>query len=599
MSRSAVLVGMLACVTPVVVATQPPGQASPRIAMPRQGPPMPPRDTSARPGTEAPVVGSASMSGRVVTAESGQPLRRAMVIAQPTRPPEMRRGGAFTPPRPYSTRTDEDGRYVLKELPAGEYTLTARRSGFVDMSYGQTRPGMPSRRITVSDGAALGPLDFQMVRGGVITGRVVDDAGEPAERVQVRAMRAGRVGGQVRYGGIGSGDTTDDQGHFRLFGLPPGEYLVSAEPQGRGAWSMRGPNVQGVDVDIIPTYAPGTVNPAEAIKVQVQAGLEASADIQLVAAKVATVSGRVLTSKGEPLQGGFVRLQPPGGEFMGMGAGGPVMGGGQFEIGGVAPGAYTLIVQAPMRGLDDTDPLALEAAMQPLTVEGEDVSLTVTTSPGSTARGRLIIEGATAAALANRELRITAAPVAWGPSVMIGGPGGRGRVKEDLTFEVSGLRGSQVLYVPMLPEGWWVKDVRVEGQSVVDGFDFGLGRTFTGVEIVVSARPTGLTGTVTLPTGATADDYAVVLFPEDEARWEQTGPGVPSARVVRAGMNGAFRLPGIRPGSYYVLAVPADQAEMQMVSEPDTLRAMAGRARVVEVEDGVMAPVTLTLVERP
>ena len=96
------------------------------------------------------------------------------------------------------------------------------------------------------------------------------------------------------------------------------------------------------------------------------------------------------------------------------------------------------------------------------------------------------------------------------------------------------------------------------------------------MDIVVSARPTGLVGSVTMPTGATAADYAVVLFPEDETRWEQAAPGSPpGARIARPGLDGAFRLQGVRPGNYFVLAVPAAQAEYQALADPDQLRDFA------------------------
>ena len=109
-------------------------------------------------------------------------------------------------------------------------------------------------------------------------------------------------------------------------------------------------------------------------------------DIQLVAAKVATVRGQVLTSRGEPLEGGMVRLQSQGAEAMtGMGRGGPVMAGGLYEIGGVPPGAYTLIVEQMMRGgpggLDEDGPMP-ESATESVTVEGEDLVVPLTTSPG-------------------------------------------------------------------------------------------------------------------------------------------------------------------------------------------------------------------------
>ena len=177
---------------------------------------------------------------------------------------------------------------------------------------------------------------------------------------------------------------------------------------------MGNQGVQNVDVDTIPTYGPGTVNPAEAVKVQVQASTEAAMDIQLVAAKVATIRGRVLTSKGEPLEGGMVRLQSPGRrDDGGMGRGGPVMAGGLYEIAGVPPGAYTLVVEQMMRGgpggLDEDGPMP-ESATESVTVEGEDLVVPLTTSPGSTARGRVIVEGGDPALIANRNLRVVGLP---------------------------------------------------------------------------------------------------------------------------------------------------------------------------------------------
>ena len=597
MTRVSFTFGVMCSLCVAVPLAAQPSAPSTRIQMPRPATPMPPRDTSARPVVPVPEVGTATLSGRVVSTETGLPLRRATVSAMSTRPPTPpRRGEFFAPQRPFSARTDEDGRFQIRELPAGEYTLTARRAGYVDQSYGQVAQNAPGRRVSVAEGAAVGPLQFSLVRGGVITGRVVDESGEPAERVQVRAVRAQRSGGQLRYLG-GPGDTTDDQGHYRLFGLVPGEYLVVAEPSDRNFF--RGSeNVQNVDVDTVPTYGPGTVNPVEAVKVQVQSNAEAAMDIQLVAAKVATVRGKVLTSRGEPLEGGaMVRLQAVGAESLpGMGRGGPVMAGGLYEIGGVPPGAYMIIVDQMMRGgpggPDEDGPMP-ESASELVTVEGEDLVVPLTTSPGSTARGRVIVEGGDPALIANRNLRVSA----YAPTfTMRFGSMARGRVATDLSFTVAGLRGNQVLSLQGLPEGWWIKDIRVSGQSVLEGFDFGTSKAFNNVDIVVSGRLTGLSGTVTMPTGATADDYAVVVFPEDEEKWER-GNGT-GARMTRPGLDGAYKLPGLRPGRYYVLAVPAAQADFQLLNEPDQLRTLAGRARTVEVKDGEMSPLALTLVER-
>ncbi len=598
MTRASLMLGICAFLLAGSVSAAQPGSASPRVQMPRQGPPMPPRDTSARPAGETPATGTARMHGRVVAADTGLPLRRATVLAQPSRPPEMQRGGVFVPPRQFAARTDDEGRFVITDVPAGDYTLTARRSGHANQMYGQLRPNTPPRRVTVAEGASVGPLDFSLARGGVITGRVLDEEGEPAERVQVRVVRQQRFGGQVRFVPTNMGDTTDDQGHYRLYGIVPGEYLVVAEPSDRGSFFMGSQAVQGVTSDTIPTYGPGASNPAEAQRVQVQPGVETPMDIQLVAARVATVSGTVVNSRGEPMTAGFVRLQPSatGVEMIGGGRGGPILG-GRFEIASVPPGAYNLVVvMQPMRGGPDTATAAdTEGAVQPVTIEGEDVNVALSTTPGSTVKGRVVLEGAGPDALGQRELRVTAMPV--GEFTTFGMGQGRGQVQPDLSFELVGVRGTQVLGINLLPEGWWLKDVRLAGQSIADGFDFGSARAFSGAEIVVSTRPTGLTGTVTGASGSTADDYAVVLFPEDESRWERVGPGLMGARAVRPGLDGAFKLPGLRPGSYYVLAVPADQADMQTLGDPEHLRALAARARTVEVQDGQVGQVTLTLVD--
>lgn len=590
----------LACVVIAACLASPPMSFAqgPPPQMPRPGAPMPPRDTSARPEREVPQVGTASISGRVVAADTGQPLRRATVTAMASRPPTGARGATLPGPRGVSARTDDEGRFTIRALPAGEYSLAARRSGYVETGFGQLGPRTPPRRITLAEGAAIGPLEFQLARGGVITGRVVDDVGEPAERVSVRLMRQQRIRGQLRLVPVGQGATTDDLGQYRLFGLAAGEYVVVAEPSTRMQFGPPS-EVQGVQIDVIPTYGPGTVNPAEAQRVQVQAALETAMDVQLVAATVAAVRGRVVTSRGEPLTGGFVRLQSEGPDsYSGMGGGGPVHADGSFELRGVAPGAYTLVAQGPMRnmggGVSDMQMASLEAGTLPVSVQGEDLSVVITTGPGSTAKGHLIVEG-DVSGLAGRELRVVASSAAGAQMMTV--PPARGRVTPDLALEIAGLRGVQVLNLLSLPEGWWIKEVRVGGQDALLGFDFGAGRAFTDVEIVVSARATGLAGTVTLPTGSAAEDYTVVLFPEDEERWALTGPAT-AVRMTRPDLDGRFTLGGVRPGAYYVLAVPAAQAEFSILQDPDAMRELAARARTVEIREGEMSPLTLTLVAR-
>jgi protocatechuate 3,4-dioxygenase beta subunit len=87
------------------------------------------------------------------------------------------------------TSTDAEGRYEIKELPAGRYNVTASKGGFVQGSFGQRRPGEPGTPIDLSDGQSADKVNFVLARGGVISGRIVDDGGEPVSGTMVAAMR--------------------------------------------------------------------------------------------------------------------------------------------------------------------------------------------------------------------------------------------------------------------------------------------------------------------------------------------------------------------------------------------------------------------------
>src|SRR5262249_41881344 len=120
----------------------------------------PPRDTAQKTGT-------ARILGRIVAADTGQPLRKAMIRAFSAELRENR-----------STTTDADGKSELKELPAGRYQLSVTKGSFVSLSYGQTRPFEPGKPLDVRDGQTVEKVDFALPRGGVITGKIVDEYGE-------------------------------------------------------------------------------------------------------------------------------------------------------------------------------------------------------------------------------------------------------------------------------------------------------------------------------------------------------------------------------------------------------------------------------------
>ena len=247
-----------------------------------------------QPGQQAPV-GTAVLRGVVVAADTGAPIRRAQVRASAPGAQETR-----------TTLTDEQGRFELRELAGGRYTITATKGGFITLQYGQRRPSEPGTPVDLAAGQTIEKLVVGLPRGSVITGRIVDEFGEPLTGAQVRVLRYGYAAGARRLLPAGQSDRTDDQGTFRVFGLPPGEYVVSATLNEDRA--LFRPRAGGADDEATtgyaPTYFPGTTNAGDAQRVTVGLGQEVSGiGFGLSLMPLAKVSGRVVGLAGLELAG--------------------------------------------------------------------------------------------------------------------------------------------------------------------------------------------------------------------------------------------------------------------------------------------------------
>src|SRR5262249_42950366 len=125
--------------------------------------------------------------------------------------------------------TDDRGGFTFTNLPAGEFTISASKPGYLESIFGQKRAGSgrPGTPVQLAAGQKLDHLSLQIPRGGVITGTILDEQGDPAFGVNVRALRyAMRTGERVLQSAAGA--QTDDRGIYRITGLLPGEYVISA-----------------------------------------------------------------------------------------------------------------------------------------------------------------------------------------------------------------------------------------------------------------------------------------------------------------------------------------------------------------------------------
>ncbi|HXH07475.1 MAG TPA: carboxypeptidase-like regulatory domain-containing protein, partial [Vicinamibacterales bacterium] len=383
-----------------------------------------------------------------------------------------------------------------------------------------------------------------------------------------------------------------DLGHYRLWGLPPGEYYVRARIGGRfDVADGPDPGEPGAQTGYAPVYYPGSAALSDAQRIRVEAGQETSGiDFVLVPIPVVRVAGRVLDSAGRPVSEGFVLLMPRGPDDRAVIEPGPAArlgDGGTFSFANVVPGDYTLVARAGRpggrrRGDGTSEPA--EAASVRLTVgPGGATDLLVTTGPGARIAGRVVFQGQSPPP---GGLDIIAVPAELGE---LGGS--TTTTAADGTFTLAGVYGAVLLRVAGRPQPWVLKAVELEGQDVTDvPLDASRG-DITGVRLVLTDRPSGVTGLVR-DAGAPAADSVVIVFADDPARWAH---GAYSVFTAVPDQRGQFSLGGLRPGSYRAAAlVGIDLAEARDVEVLERLRPLAEPFRLREGET-----LTLDLTPRP
>lgn len=534
-----------------------------------------PRDSMPQP------TGTGVLRGRVVGGESGGPLRHAVVRLSGI---DMREGKMAA--------TDEQGKWEIRDLPAGRFNLNASKGGYVALDYGQRRPFEQGRPIELADNQVLENVNFNLPKGSVIAGRINDEFGDPISDAMVAALRYRYFNGQRRLVPAGRFSQSDDGGNFRIYGLPPGDYFLSATLR----TGMFGDNDPGNRSGYAPTYYPGTGSSQQAERVTVGLGSEVSGvTFALLPVRTASVSGTAVDSQGRPMTGAFVMLMEvsengEGSFMMSFGGGGGRVGeGGHFTIHNVSPGEYSISAQEMGRDAE------AETAEAKIVVGGEDVSgVSLIGTKGSLIKGSVTFDTPPASGSVTPgsiSVMAMAKNPETSPMFRFGGPA-RDALNDDWTFEVRAM-AAPVLVRPMrTPPGYSLKAVLINNQDVTDsGIAFKPGETITGVQVILTARTQSVSGAVTDAKGQAVTDYTAVLYAEDPAKW---GYMTRYIALARPDQQGAFQVKNLPPGRYLAIAVPYLEDGEQ--SNPETLERMRGLATAFELAEGDQKALALTVV---
>jgi hypothetical protein len=568
-----------------------------------------------------PQKGTGVIVGTVLTADvSAQPVRRATVTVT---------GSGL---RNRQVVTDSNGRFVIPDLPAGNFTVSASKPSYISATHG-ARPGQPGAPIALAAGGQA-VAEIRMPKGAVIAGTIFDQFGRPRPQVRLDVFQYRTSGGRRQLTQIGSSwAVTDDRGNYRAYGLPAGDFIIAARAQGAPdvrmvtaeelRWAHASmpvaqpgtaaappppPPAPGPTIGLAPVYYPGVVDVSGATAITLNHGDERTGlDFQLQSVPTAKIEGVVLGPDGQPAQPLQVRIwsedrvRSPGAPppLLDSQFSGPRINAntGGFTFTGVAPGRYVLSAQSTMRtpqaqpGPAPVPPQATTLwAFAQVDVNGRDVSnLGLTLQPGLSVSGRVVFSGTTPPTDLSR-VRVNMSPADPLPiSVNIAGatPGSdgsftlRGAVpgRYRLTGSAPPTPGTQGSTPPV---SWALRSAIVNGRDVLDGGLDVQGSDVPGLVLTFTDKPSEISGRLLDAAGAPAKDLWVMCFATDPSYWTAQSR---RTRVIRPNPDdGRYRFNQWVPGEYFLVAVvDGDQIDL---TDQATLNQIAGAALRVTLAEG-------------
>jgi hypothetical protein len=473
------------------------------------------------------VDGKPAANGLVTVVEVDPKIKGARIIQSNGREAVDRLG--------YKAATNADGSYLLTGLPAGQYRISALSPAYVPEDKAQDEGG--TKEVTLDEGEARENVDFALIRGGVITGRVTDDENRPQIRRTVRLTLLLDDGqkSEVHRRNRQSLET-DDRGVFRIYGLRAGRYIASAG----------GENYifDGKKFDL--TYHPNTTNEEQARVIEVKEGSEvAGIDIRFVnPPKTYEVLGRVTeaeSGKAVPqIRVYCIAARNPEDKYGNGVANGLTDFQGNFHMAGLKPGKYRVVLNT----WNSDHPFYGEGKY--FEINSENASgIDFIVNRGGTVSGVVALEGGKDKSV---EAKLYQTEV-W---MQVTRDVDRGyetaarnfsRLSPDGSFHFIGLPPGKLHL--RLPNDYGIFVLRIERDGMVqtDGINVGPGENISGVKLIVAHGNGVIRGEVKVIGGTLLENSDLSVT----ARL--IGPSGFS-KTAKADGKGRFLIEGLLPGEY-------------------------------------------------
>lgn len=520
---------------------------------------------------------SASVSGRVTMGAKGAPGTTVVATLS---------SSFFDNKTVAKTTTDEDGNYKLTGLAAGRFTIMPMAKAFVVATGSAYK--QPGQAVNVAEGETVTKIDFALVRGGVVTGRITDAEGHPiiGERVSVVLKDSNPdAGAQMSMLG-GPRNQTDDRGVYRAYGLGPGSYKVSVgQAAAGGAVSVLGLG----GTQYVKTFYPGVQEESRATIIEIKEATEVS-NVDITVGKSGSgfsVSGRVIDAdSGQPVPNVYIghsSVNDANQRIGGMNfTGNQSDANGKFRLEGLRPGHYAVFTLAVgQESSTYSEPALFDVS------ESDVTGIEIKVRRGATISGVAAVENnsdpAVAAVLQTVQL------YAYVETKGVAAPSfARGQIGPDGSFHFAGLAPGKarigVQGFPTPPKGLTLVRTELDGLEQPEGIEVTAGAQISGVRLLFAYGTGSIRGEVkivggVLPDGtmlqvsirsAPGDSRHFTRSLETDARFHFVGENIPPGNYelsVRATTPDPKATPPFEPVKQTITV--ANGAEVQVTLEVD------------------------------
>jgi protocatechuate 3,4-dioxygenase beta subunit len=492
--------------------------------------------------------------------------------------------------------SDAEGNYRINGLPNGQLNITPVAPIYVIPNNAMFGPG---RVVNLSSNEAADGVDFKLVRGGVITGRITDADGRPVIEERITLLAVDENGAPVRTNYYRPTNfmmyQTDDRGVYRIYGLSAGRYKVSVGDEAGRA--MAGLRASGY---FQKTFYPDVTDITRALIVEVLSGSEAkNIDIKVGRrSQTYSVSGRVIdadTNKPVPnIQFSFGAIQQSQGQSYVSGTSGPATptnSQGEFRVEGLAPGRYVFLISGSMFNPNASGPKFYSDPI-PFEVFDSDVTnLEIKAQPGLSISGLVVPDGITDKGLLARLSRLVVTGlVESGPNnLRVYTGGAASKINPDGSFSLEGLQpGKASINVGAYgPESQGFSMTRIELNGVVQGhtIDLAPGQSLSGLAVFVAYGSGVVRGQIKVEGGTLASDAAIFVTVQRQ------GEANANRMTGQVDSRGRFVIKGIPAGTYEVVMLVNTLGAQTLFPRGFQRQ----QRQTVNISDGVETDVSFTL----